>query len=293
MTGGEGTAHAAVQQLTPNQSSTTATLPQYSVPAAQVFGGSKYNQLLNIIEELGKDIRPTYTGNKLSSERLKRNIIHARILVRECMQSSIVLHERPAALQIIDKQSLELLVTTYQLHDENSRYSGSIYKLIGCKIIKKLAVPAGIFRFDRHPNSPTITAALTNGSVGIVSCDLNSLNTLPVISNGMLLSISMAAQGDGAVCSDTHGQLHVVCISSAVPAGIFRFDRHPNSPTVTAALTNGSVGIVSCDLNSLNTLAVISNGMLLSISMAAQGDRAVCSDTHGQLHVVCISSGRK
>lgn len=74
-----------VHQLTTNQSSTTATLPQYSVPAPQVAGASKYSQLLSVIEELSKDIRPTYTGNKICAERLKRTIIHARILVRECL----------------------------------------------------------------------------------------------------------------------------------------------------------------------------------------------------------------
>ncbi|VDK77858.1 unnamed protein product [Litomosoides sigmodontis] len=74
-----------IQQLTSNQSSTTATLPQYSVPAAQVSGTSKYTQLLSVVEELGKDIRPSYTNNKICSERLKRNIIRARILVRECL----------------------------------------------------------------------------------------------------------------------------------------------------------------------------------------------------------------
>ncbi|VBB28265.1 unnamed protein product [Acanthocheilonema viteae] len=74
-----------IQQLSSNQSSTTATLPQYSVPATQVSGASKYTQLLSVIEELGKDIRPSYTNNKICSERLKRNIIRARILVRECL----------------------------------------------------------------------------------------------------------------------------------------------------------------------------------------------------------------
>ncbi|WKX91317.1 hypothetical protein Q1695_009843 [Nippostrongylus brasiliensis] len=44
-----------------------------------------YQQLLAVIEELGKDIRPTYTGNKICAERLKRSIAHSRILVRECL----------------------------------------------------------------------------------------------------------------------------------------------------------------------------------------------------------------
>ncbi|KAM3826141.1 cyclin-dependent kinase 2-associated protein 1 isoform 4-T4 [Vipera latastei] len=46
---------------------------------------SKYAELLTIIEELGKEIRPTYAGSKSAMERLKRGIIHARGLVRECL----------------------------------------------------------------------------------------------------------------------------------------------------------------------------------------------------------------
>ncbi len=45
----------------------------------------KYNQLLSVLEEMGKDIRPTYAGSKSSSERLKRGIVHARVLVREAI----------------------------------------------------------------------------------------------------------------------------------------------------------------------------------------------------------------
>lgn len=46
---------------------------------------SKYAQLLAVIEEMGRDIRPTYSGSRSSAERLKRGIVHARILVRECL----------------------------------------------------------------------------------------------------------------------------------------------------------------------------------------------------------------
>ncbi|XP_031682180.1 cyclin-dependent kinase 2-associated protein 1 isoform X5 [Oncorhynchus kisutch] len=46
---------------------------------------SKYSELLAIIEELGKEIRPTYAGSKSAMERIKRGIIHARGLVRECL----------------------------------------------------------------------------------------------------------------------------------------------------------------------------------------------------------------
>lgn len=46
---------------------------------------SKYAQLLAVIEEMGKEVRPCYTGSKASAERLKRAAVYARILVRECL----------------------------------------------------------------------------------------------------------------------------------------------------------------------------------------------------------------
>lgn len=49
---------------------------------------SKYAALLTVIEELGRDVRPTYAGNKLAAERLKRGIVHARVLTRECMSEA-------------------------------------------------------------------------------------------------------------------------------------------------------------------------------------------------------------
>lgn len=49
---------------------------------------SKYAQLLAVIEEMGKDLRPTYAGSKSSAERLKRGIVHSRILVRECLMET-------------------------------------------------------------------------------------------------------------------------------------------------------------------------------------------------------------
>ncbi|XP_043924863.1 cyclin-dependent kinase 2-associated protein 1 [Protopterus annectens] len=66
-----------------NTTTTTASTatPNSSSQAPQ----SKYAELLNIIEELGKEIRPTYAGSKSAMERLKRGIIHARGLVRECL----------------------------------------------------------------------------------------------------------------------------------------------------------------------------------------------------------------
>lgn len=54
-------------------------------PPRDVQGMSKYSQLLEVIEDIGNDIRPTYAGNKSSSERLKRGIAQAKLLVRECL----------------------------------------------------------------------------------------------------------------------------------------------------------------------------------------------------------------
>ena len=45
---------------------------------------TRYQQLLSIVDEMGKDIRNTYLGNKNSTERLKRGIASARILVKDC-----------------------------------------------------------------------------------------------------------------------------------------------------------------------------------------------------------------
>nr|XP_056702264.1 cyclin-dependent kinase 2-associated protein 2-like [Euleptes europaea] len=44
-----------------------------------------YMGLLSVIEEMGKEIRPTYAGSKSAMERLKRDIFHVRELVRECL----------------------------------------------------------------------------------------------------------------------------------------------------------------------------------------------------------------
>ena len=50
-----------------------------------VPGQSKYAQLLSVIEELGRDIRPAYASSRSSAERVKRGIVHARMLVKECL----------------------------------------------------------------------------------------------------------------------------------------------------------------------------------------------------------------
>lgn len=68
-----------------NQSNQLAE-QQNLLPAAP--GHSKYSQLLDVIEEIGKDIRPTYSGSKSSAERLKRSIGLARILIRQCIMET-------------------------------------------------------------------------------------------------------------------------------------------------------------------------------------------------------------
>lgn len=46
---------------------------------------NKYSQLLTVIQELGKDIKLTYAGSKISAERMKIGIVKARILIKECL----------------------------------------------------------------------------------------------------------------------------------------------------------------------------------------------------------------
>ena len=35
---------------------------------------SKYGELLNVIEDLGREIKPTYAGSKMAQERLKKGV---------------------------------------------------------------------------------------------------------------------------------------------------------------------------------------------------------------------------
>ncbi|XP_015175804.1 PREDICTED: cyclin-dependent kinase 2-associated protein 1-like [Polistes dominula] len=48
-------------------------------------GQSRYIQLLKVIEELGREIRPCYAGSRSSAEKVKRGLMTARTLVRECL----------------------------------------------------------------------------------------------------------------------------------------------------------------------------------------------------------------
>jgi len=87
---GSGTPHRPPSAATPT-SSLIAAAGGGALPFVQSNGAldpasqTKYQQLLSVIEEMSKDIRPCYAGSKSSAERLKRGIVYARILVRECL----------------------------------------------------------------------------------------------------------------------------------------------------------------------------------------------------------------
>lgn len=44
-----------------------------------------YEELLRVIAEVGKDVKPAYTNSKISADRLKRNIALARSALRDCL----------------------------------------------------------------------------------------------------------------------------------------------------------------------------------------------------------------
>uniref|UniRef100_A0A1A9UJ46 Cyclin-dependent kinase 2-associated protein n=1 Tax=Glossina austeni TaxID=7395 RepID=A0A1A9UJ46_GLOAU len=88
--------HCHTQSSSPivvtTQTSGNITIPMTSVanlPSITAIAAngclSKYAQLLAVIEEIGRDLRPASIGSRGSTERLKRSIIHARVLVRECI----------------------------------------------------------------------------------------------------------------------------------------------------------------------------------------------------------------
>lgn len=96
-----GNSYNTTANTVQQQPQQVATLPQYHIalaPPSNNGGGTaamgasqlsntatKYNQLVAMIEELAKDVRPTYNGNRNCAERLKRGLTHARMLSRECV----------------------------------------------------------------------------------------------------------------------------------------------------------------------------------------------------------------
>ena len=63
------------------------------VAAYSESSSSSYGQMVSVLQELGREVRPAYAGNRASTERLKRGMAHARSLVREAMMEC----ERAAA----------------------------------------------------------------------------------------------------------------------------------------------------------------------------------------------------
>ena len=49
-------------------------------PVAQGIPSTRYNELLRIIEELGKDVKPTYAGSKNAAERLRKGMVFEQYL---------------------------------------------------------------------------------------------------------------------------------------------------------------------------------------------------------------------
>ncbi|XP_063714119.1 uncharacterized protein LOC134841948 [Symsagittifera roscoffensis] len=64
-------------------SATSASVPQYRLSSSTPQ--NKYGQLLAVIDDLGRDIRPSYAGSRSAQERLKKGIVLARSIVRECI----------------------------------------------------------------------------------------------------------------------------------------------------------------------------------------------------------------
>ncbi|MCP9258375.1 hypothetical protein DINM_002872 [Dirofilaria immitis] len=118
----------------------------------------------------------------------------------------LILNEKPAALEVIEKKSLKSIVATYQLHDNNT-HSGSIYKLHGNKVDKLIALPGGIFRFALKSDGH-IVSALTTGSIGVVDDNLDVVHILPLTKKRTLLSISVCE--NSALCSDVCGRIHII-----------------------------------------------------------------------------------
>lgn len=71
--------------LIPSPSSTSSNERNLSPHPISKQNMPKYAQLLSVIEDMGKEVRSAYAGNKTSVERLKKGIVQARCLVSECV----------------------------------------------------------------------------------------------------------------------------------------------------------------------------------------------------------------
>lgn len=74
--------------LIPSPSSTSSNERNSSPHPISKQNMPKYAQLLSVIEDMGKEVRSAYAGNKTSVERLKKGIVHAKYLVGECLMEA-------------------------------------------------------------------------------------------------------------------------------------------------------------------------------------------------------------
>merc|ERR1719433_2163467 len=74
--------YAAPSVAVNNTNANSASVPQYRLSSSTPQ--NKYGQLLAVIDDLGRDIRPSYAGSRSAQERLKKGIVLARSIVREC-----------------------------------------------------------------------------------------------------------------------------------------------------------------------------------------------------------------
>ena len=77
--------HDIISIVTEEMLNGTISSQAPSENSSGIANQSKYNHILSVLQDMEKDIRPSYAGSKSSTERLKRGIVHSRILIREAL----------------------------------------------------------------------------------------------------------------------------------------------------------------------------------------------------------------
>ncbi|KAF6199386.1 hypothetical protein GE061_007412 [Apolygus lucorum] len=213
-------------------------------------GLSKYAQLLSVIEEMGRDIRPTYSGSRSSAERLKRGIVQARILVRDSGMPEIVkltslnTELNADAVEWCPISGLENLLAcaTYELVEDEEKCEDKLeqyrrgyiylYELqqdLSLKEVSKTETP-GILdckwsrrRISGHVCLATVDAVgklrlfkylpETSTLVGLSSLSLSGDSKSLLLSLDWSNVLSSADDGCSIVVSDSSGSVHVVSIT--------------------------------------------------------------------------------
>ncbi|KAF8356592.1 hypothetical protein PRIPAC_91587 [Pristionchus pacificus] len=177
-------AQLQAQQL--QQQQLPATFPNFNLPAVEKIGGPKYRQLLKTIEEIGKDLKPIYCNNKITTERYKRSLIHLRNLIRDCQ--SEVEKERVSQNQKLTAELAKLD------KDHSSSRSGSLHVIEDYSnpsiSTREIPTEGGVFRFTFLPDQSQLIAALTTGRLALISLEDYSITQSDVISDTMLLDVS-------------------------------------------------------------------------------------------------------